>query len=191
MVGTARGAFAHTTKGHLHSPHHHPLLRPQRRDRQQAGTGDRPACHRGPLQQRRIFRQLLQAAGDRRHPREGRQRQRREHQPHHLAFRPLSPIAKAAATALISMQPHAAPAMNCAAISMLRLPANSAPITANAPSRPAAPITINPPRCLTITLAGNIAILKPIQNTGISHGRSSGLANRRKNGVLLMLKCSW
>ena len=80
--------------------------------------------------------------------------------------------------------------MNCAAISMLRLPAVSAPSTASAPSRPAAPITISPPRCLTTTLAGNIAMLKPIQNTGISHGNSSGLAKRRKNGVLLMEKCS-
>ena len=107
-----------------------------------------------------------------------------------LPSAPVSPIASAAETALISMQPHAAPAMNCAAISMLRLPAISAPSTASAPSRPAAPITISPPRCLTTTLAGNIAMLKPIQNTGISHCNSSGLAKRRKNGALLMEKCS-
>ena len=107
-----------------------------------------------------------------------------------LPSAPVSPIASAAETALISMQPQAAPAMNCAAISMLRLPAISAPSTASAPSRPAAPITINPPRCLTTTLAGNIAMLKPIQNTGISHCKSSGLAKRRKNGALLMEKCS-
>ena len=31
-------------------------------------------------------------------------------------------------------------------------------------------------------------MLKPIQNTGISHCNSSGLAKRRKNGVLLMEK---
>ena len=54
------------------------LLHPRRRDHQQAGAGDRPARHRRPVQQRRIFRQLLQPAGDRRHPREGRQRQRRK-----------------------------------------------------------------------------------------------------------------
>ena len=56
------------------------------RDHQQAGAGDRPARHRRPVQQRRVVRQLLQAAGDRRHPRKGRQRQRREHQPDHLAL---------------------------------------------------------------------------------------------------------
>ena len=41
-----------------------------------------------------------------------------------LPSAPVSPIASAAETALISMQPQAAPAMNCAAISMLRLPAS-------------------------------------------------------------------
>ena len=90
-----------------------------------------------------------------------------------LPSAPVSPIASAAETAAISMQPQAAPAKNCAAIMMWRLPANSAPSMASAPSRPAAPITISPPRCFTTTLAGNIAMLKPIQNTGISHGRSA------------------
>ena len=61
-------------------------LHPRRRDHQQPGAGDRPARHRRPVQQRRVFRQLLQAAGDRRHPRKGRQRQRRKHQAQHLAF---------------------------------------------------------------------------------------------------------
>jgi hypothetical protein len=42
---------------------------------------------------------------------------------------------------------------------------------------------------LTTTLAGNIAMLKPIQNTGISHCNSSG-NEAQKNGVLLMEKCS-
>jgi hypothetical protein len=97
-------------------------------------------------------------------------------------------MASAAEIALISMQPQAAPATNCAMISVLRLPASSAPSTARAPNRPAAPITIRPPRRLVTTLAGNSAILKPIQNTGISHCRSSGFAKRRKNGALLMLK---
>ena len=96
-----------------------------------------------------------------------------------LPSAPVSPIASAAETAAISMQPQAAPATNWATISMLRLPAYSAPRTASAPNRPAAPITINPPRCLTMTLAGNIAMLKPIQNTGISHCNSSGFAKRR------------
>ena len=45
----------------------------------------------------------------------------------------------AAETALISMQPHAAPAMNCAAISMLRLPAISAPTTATRAEQPGEP----------------------------------------------------
>ena len=96
-----------------------------------------------------------------------------------LPSAPVSPIASAAETALISMQPQAAPAMNCVTIRRLRLPASSAPSTARAPSRPAAPITIRPPRRLVTTLAGNIAILKPIQNTGISHCRSACLAKRR------------
>jgi hypothetical protein len=39
------------------------------------------------LQQRRVFRQLLQAAGDGRHPRKGCQRQRGEDEAHHLALR--------------------------------------------------------------------------------------------------------
>ena len=142
------------------------------------------------MQERRVFWQLLQTAGDRRHPRKGRERQRRKDQPDDLALGAGSLIASAAETAAISMHPHAAPAMNCATISMLRLPAISAASTASAPSRPAAPITISPPRCLTTTLAGNIAMLNPIQNTGISHCNSSGLAKRRKNGVLLIEKCS-
>ena len=40
-----------------------------------------------------------------------------------LPSAPLSPIARAAEIALISMQPQAAPAMNCAAINVLRFPA--------------------------------------------------------------------
>ena len=61
-------------------------LQPRRRDRQQPGAGDRPAGDRRPLQQRRVFRQLLQAAGDGRHPRKGRQRQRREDEADDLAL---------------------------------------------------------------------------------------------------------
>src|SRR5438309_8542583 len=91
-----------------------------------------------------------------------------------LPSAPLSPIARAAEIALISMQPQAAPARNCATINVLRFPASSAPSPAKAPNRPAAPITINPPRRLVATLAGNTAILKPIQNTGVSHCRSAG-----------------
>ena len=97
-----------------------------------------------------------------------------------LPSAPVSPIASAADTALISMQPQAAPATNCAAISMLRLPASSAASTASAPNRPAAPITISPPRCLTTTLAGNIAMLKPIQNTGSSHGNWSAVGETQE-----------
>ena len=70
----------------LDPAHHHTPLRPRRGNHQQAGAGDRPARHRRPVQQRRVFRQLLQAAGDRRHPREGRQRQRGKHQARHLAL---------------------------------------------------------------------------------------------------------
>ena len=43
---------------------------------------------------------------------------------------PLSPMARAAEIALISIQPQAAPAMNCVTIRMLRPPASSAPTTA-------------------------------------------------------------
>ena len=137
-----------------------PAAAPCRRDHQEPGACDRPAGDRRPVQQRRVFRQLLQAAGDRRHPRKGRQRQRGEHQPVTLPSAPVSPIASAAEIALISMQPQAAPAMNCATISMLSPPANSATRIATAPNRPAAPITINPPRCLTTRLAGNIAMIE-------------------------------
>ena len=33
--------------------------------------------------------------------------------------------------------------------------------------------------------------LKPIQNTGIRYGRSSGFAKRRKPGAALSAKCTW
>ena len=64
----------------------HTSLHPRGRNHQQTRAGDRPARHRRPVQQRRVFRQFLQAAGDRRHPRKGRERQRGEHQPDDLAL---------------------------------------------------------------------------------------------------------
>jgi hypothetical protein len=40
-----------------------------------------------------------------------------------------------------------------------------------------------------MTLAGNIEMLKPIQNTGISHYSSAALVKRRNSGALSSAKC--
>src|ERR1700693_3865430 len=53
-----------------------------------------------------------------------------------LPSAPVWPIASAADTALISMQPQAAPATNCATISVLRLPAPHATCNRPGPARP-------------------------------------------------------
>ena len=60
---------------------------------------------------------------------------------------------------------------------------------AMAPMNPNSPITGRPPQRLVIRLAGNIATLKPTQNTGISVLTS--LVNCLKRGALLKKKCSW
>ena len=89
---------------------------------------------------------------------------------------PLAPTVKATVKALIRIAPQAAPAALCAIIMPLRFGAKSAARMASAPNRPAPPMTARPPRRLAIRLAGSMATLKPIQNTGISHSRSAGLA---------------
>src|SRR4029077_18837451 len=84
-----------------------------------------------------------------------------------LPSAPVWPSAAAAENALIRTQPQAAPAISCAATTTSNVPENSIATMATAPINPNSPITGRPPQRLVIKLAGNIAMLKPTQNTGI------------------------
>src|SRR5580704_15292257 len=81
------------------------------------------------------------------------------------------------------MQPQAAPAISCAATTISNVPENSITTMAMAPMSPNRPITGRPPQRLVIRLAGNIAMLKPTQNTGINVEMS--LVNCLKRGALV------
>jgi len=91
----------------------------------------------------------------------------------------------AAENPAIMMQPHAPPAIICPAIKAARLCASMLSAAPAAPTSAPAAITGSVPKRLASAAPGNIATLKPIQNSGSRYSSSPGVEKRRYCGAEL------